>query len=118
MYSLFIYLFVSLCLFIFVLGHSPVSIFIVSIVLFIFLPVPRHGFGTRPRAKLVTIGALESAALAPLFDGPIVAKAVGFEGKAGFIEEQGPVASPYPAQCRVVYLHAPRVALHHPRIKT
>jgi len=32
-------------------------------------------------------GALESAALAPLFDGPIVAKAVGFEGKAGFIEE-------------------------------
>jgi hypothetical protein len=31
--------------------------------------------------------ALDSAALAKFFDGPIVGKAVGFEGKAGFIEE-------------------------------
>jgi len=31
--------------------------------------------------------ALSEAGLLELFDGPIVAKAVGFEGKAGFIEE-------------------------------
>jgi hypothetical protein len=32
-------------------------------------------------------GALDSAALASLFDGPIIGKAVGFDGKAGFIED-------------------------------
>lgn len=33
------------------------------------------------------VGALESASLRELFDGPILCKAVGFEGKAGYIEE-------------------------------
>jgi len=33
-------------------------------------------------------GSLVEAGLTPLFEGPVLGKAVGFEGKAGFIEEQ------------------------------
>jgi len=38
-------------------------------------------------SELTICGALQEAGLAELFNGPLLAKAVGFEGKAGFIEE-------------------------------
>jgi len=38
-------------------------------------------------SEATIVGALECAGLRELFDGPLIAKAIGLEGKAGFIEE-------------------------------
>eukprot|EP00933_Yihiella_yeosuensis_P024855 TRINITY_DN19272_c2_g1_i1.p1 TRINITY_DN19272_c2_g1~~TRINITY_DN19272_c2_g1_i1.p1 ORF type:complete len:344 (-),score=69.36 TRINITY_DN19272_c2_g1_i1:163-1194(-) len=38
-------------------------------------------------SRATIIGALEEAGLSHLFNGPVIGKAVGLEGKAGFIEE-------------------------------
>jgi len=38
-------------------------------------------------SEATVVGALESAALLELFDGPVLCKAVGLEGKAGYIED-------------------------------
>lgn len=38
-------------------------------------------------SEATIIGALESAGLKDLFDGPVIGKAIGLEGKAGYIED-------------------------------
>ena len=53
----------------------------------LFLLDKMHGKPVHNELLVLSRSALEACQLHKLFDAPLVAKAVGFEGKVGFIED-------------------------------